>query len=68
MALSPRSGAASAIEQPGKYKPSNDWRWCGEPAIPGAARLDAELNTVAGQRLLRQRTDGITLAALLKRE
>jgi hypothetical protein len=44
----------------GEIQAVDDRCWCRKPAIPGATRLDAELNAVAGQRLLRQRTDGIT--------
>jgi len=44
----------------GEIQAVDDRCWCRKPAIPGGARLDAELNAVAGQRLLRQRTDGVT--------
>ena len=44
----------------GKIQAVDDRCWCRKPAIPCAARLDAELNAVVGQRLLRQRTDGVT--------
>ena len=44
----------------GEIQAVDDRCWCRKPAIPGAARLGAELNTVAGQRSLRQRTDGVT--------
>jgi len=44
----------------GEIQAVDDRCGCRKQAIPGAARLDAELNAVAGQRLLGQRTDGVT--------
>ena len=36
----------------GEIQAVDDRCWCRKPAIPGAARLGAELNAVAGQRSL----------------